>query len=324
MTRVSSYLVTDRSCQNGRPLEICLEMLGEFCDQVVVIDAGSDDGTWELLESWRRRHAWLETERREVDRSQQGWAHALSYELPAAARAMCDGEYCWHASPNELPSDDVAERIDELIASIPKDAIALALPRHAPWRDLAHMTLACPMRVCLSRNVPEATHGVVLAERRWTHDGRLYVAEPADDTLLDHEASSLAQRGQQLVHAMTHERCAYGSLLPPELELVWAQAREATRKRVADAAALLARDELQLLFNAVLEATPSVFDASLLLGVDVDERAAHESDLHAGGAGAGWRARLAPIVRCGKVPPKAIVAWLHDRAPSGQLEEQLA
>ena len=107
-------------------------MLSAFSDQVVVVDAGSDDGTWDLLESWRRRHAWLKTMRVPIDRTSPGWAYALSYELPASARKLCEAEFCWHASPEELPSDDVAERIDELIAAIPPDAIALALPSMHP------------------------------------------------------------------------------------------------------------------------------------------------------------------------------------------------
>ena len=184
------------------------------------------------------------------------------------------------------------------------------------------MTLACPMRVCLSRNLPEITHGIVLDQRRWTCDGRLYCATPDDDTLLDHEASSLAKPGSQLVHAMTHELCAYGTLLPTELELVWAKARQASH--TPNHEALLARDELQLLFNAILEATPSIFDASLLLDSDSELRSAHVADLYCDSTLPPALGRFAPIVRCGKLPPKALIAWLHDRSMAKKPEELLA
>ena len=52
--KISGYTTTRNCISQKYPYEEAIQSMLDFSDEVVVVDGGSDDGTWERLESWSK------------------------------------------------------------------------------------------------------------------------------------------------------------------------------------------------------------------------------------------------------------------------------
>lgn len=138
-------------------------MLG-FCDEVVVVDAGSSDETLELLNEIARTDTRLRIIREYVDFSHPRWGIHLSTSLKARARLLCRGEYLWEMDTDEVIGPQEYGKIEGLLSllELSKDTTpTLALPTAHLWGDVSILRTDIPVwRTRLSLNDPRITHGL--------------------------------------------------------------------------------------------------------------------------------------------------------------------
>lgn len=332
---LSGYTTSFDAIARDYPILQCVQQLLEFCDEVVVVDAGSRDGTRELLSRHCEREPRLRLFDRPVDFDHPRWALAIDGKLKAFARDQCRGSFCFQADLDEIVADDAGATIRSLCDHWPDDEVVLAFPFVEYWGSVHAVRADIP--TCfprLSRNLEWITHDVPLRARRFDRDGELHVAPYESDSC-------------EYVHRVSYEPLRVVPLVDPTLD--------ALRQAATDSA--LERSRWQIEFNRLIERIPTVFHLSWL---DVERKLSHYRDhwprFHASlfdvdvsdcppaPGGRAWAelddeelrlaaarfvaegprvlhgaARPGPTIRVGKLPPRVVWDWIEARSKAEAL-----
>ena len=158
--RISGYTTTYNCISGQYPFrESIASMLG-FCDEVVVVDAGSSDGTLEEL----RRMSDCD-DRIVVHVQQRDWSDPRSAvfdgQQKALARAICTGDFCWQQDSDEIVHENDYQKVRDMVSSFPTNIDLVALPVVEFWgrTDKARIDVN-PWKWRISRNAPHITHGI--------------------------------------------------------------------------------------------------------------------------------------------------------------------
>lgn len=177
---ISGYTTTKDCIQQKYPyIQAIKSMLG-FCDQVVVVDGGSTDGTWESLVELSKTD-----DRIIIEQKKRDWSHprfAVFDGLQKAyARSLCTGDWCWQIDSDEIVHEKDYQKIKNLIQRIPKSIHLIALPVVEYWGSPEKVRIDVnPWKWRLSRNHRHITHGIPKQLRREDDKGELY-AHPGTD-----------------------------------------------------------------------------------------------------------------------------------------------
>lgn len=153
--KISGYTHLLNPDEQGMPyLESIGSMLG-FCDEVVVVDGGSTDGTLKKI-------AALGDDRVKVIERKWDWEEpGMDGMQKAYGRAMCTGDFLWQQDADELVHEDDYGKIREIIKRFPKDLNLLHLPVIELWGDSQTVrTDRHSWKWRLSRNDFRLTHGI--------------------------------------------------------------------------------------------------------------------------------------------------------------------
>jgi ADP-heptose:LPS heptosyltransferase/glycosyltransferase involved in cell wall biosynthesis len=157
--KISGYTTTYNCETLGIPyVESIKSMLG-FCDEVVVLDGCSDDGTFEKLEQLAETDEKLQIHQNPFDWEEPG----IDGLQKAYARALCEveHEFLWQQDCDEVVHEDDYEKIKHITKRFPTKSDILHLPVIELWGDEKHVT---GRRHCwkwrMSRNKVEITHGI--------------------------------------------------------------------------------------------------------------------------------------------------------------------
>ena len=178
--RISGYTTT-YNCMKGRyPFRESIASLLGFCDEVVVVDGGSDDGTLDLLRDMADRDS-----RIVVHVQRRDWSHprhaVFDGQQKALARAICTGDFCWQQDSDEVVHQDDYQKIRDLVAFFPVGAELIALPVVEFWGPTSKVRADInPWKWRLSRNLPHITHGIPASLRRFDEQGRMFSAQGTD------------------------------------------------------------------------------------------------------------------------------------------------
>jgi len=194
---VSGYTTTLNCLDQKYPFKACIKSMLEFCDEVVVVDGGSTDGTWEELQKWAE-----EDHRLKVDQVSRDWNHkrfaVFDGDQKAEARKRCTMEYCWQMDADEVAPMGTGEKIQTFIRAWPQTVELVSLPVVEFWGAKEKVRVDVnPWKWRLSKNVPHITHGIPVELRRYDDDGNLY-SHPGTD-------------GCDYVHVETGERIPHAS-----------------------------------------------------------------------------------------------------------------
>lgn len=194
---VSGYTTTLNCLDQKYPFRDCIESMLSFCDEVVVVDGGSIDGTWEELLSWSEKDQKLKIERIERDWSHKRFA-VFDGAQKASARSLCTMEYCWQMDADEIAPDGTGEKIQTFVRSWPQAVDLVSLPVVEFWgaREKVRIDVN-PWKWRLSKNLPHITHGIPSDLRCFDEEGNLY-SKPGTD-------------GCDYVHAENFERIPHAS-----------------------------------------------------------------------------------------------------------------
>jgi len=226
---ISGYTTT-YNAKNYPFRESIKSMLG-FCDEVVVVDGCSDDGTWEVLEEMAKEDDRLQLYQNPFDWEEPG----IDGLQKAFARALCQNEFLWQQDCDEVVHEDDYEKIKSITKRFPSNADILHLPVIELWGNENEVTgRRHAWKWRMSRNKPEITHGINKHARLTDEKtGKVYAKEGISD-------------GCEYIDAMTNEMLPHVGF--------WNERIDTARKYVAE--------DYARGMNEIFEIMPSVFHYS--------------------------------------------------------------
>jgi glycosyltransferase involved in cell wall biosynthesis len=177
---LSGYTTTKDVINSEYPWkQSIISMLG-FCDEVIVADGGSTDGTWEELLKWANQEEKLHVYQHVKNYDDKRFA-IFDGELKANARSHCTKDWCWQQDSDEIVHEDDYIKIKRLSKQLAKPIHLLALPVVEYWggNDKVRCDVN-PWKWRLSRNYDYITHGVPKHLRMIDKEGKLYAKEGTD------------------------------------------------------------------------------------------------------------------------------------------------
>jgi len=178
---VSGYLTTYNCEKQKYPYKQCIESLLSFCDEVCILDGGSNDGTWEFLQKISQSESKVK-----IKQTLRDWtdlrASVFDGEQKALAREMCTKEFCVQMDADEVMGDGDGQKIIDICVKFPKAADLLALPVIEFWgKEKKKVRLDIgPWKWRVSRNDHDITHGIPGPLRAFDDQGKMYSLRGSD------------------------------------------------------------------------------------------------------------------------------------------------
>jgi len=177
---ISGYTTTLNCIDQNYPFEESITSLLGFCDEVVVVDGGSTDGTWEKLNkiASENENMIIHQQSRNWDSKRFAVFDGLQKGL---ARSLCNMDYCWQQDVDEIVHERDYVRVRDLVKSISTSIDLLCLPVVEYWGGTEKVRIDVnPWKWRLSKNLPHITHGIPDKLRKFDEDGDLYAAPGTD------------------------------------------------------------------------------------------------------------------------------------------------
>jgi len=177
---VSGYTTTYNCISQKYPfVESITSMLG-FCDEVVVVDGGSDDGTLKKLHEIKNSNDRVKIIINERNWNDQRFA-VFDGEQKAVARSYCTSEWCWQQDSDEIVHEDDYSKVQNIIKMTPKSYDLVALPVIEYWGKKEKVRIDInPWKWRLSKNKEYITHGIPSHLRMIDENGQLYARQGTD------------------------------------------------------------------------------------------------------------------------------------------------
>jgi len=174
---VGAYTTTYNCVSQGYPFEKCIESLLANFDEVIVVDAGSTDGTWEKLQEIEGIKAF----QKKIDFDHPRWAIHSDGDLKTYARGYVTSDWCWQMDVDEILHADEREKIQSLLQTAPKAFDILSLPVVEYWGSTGKVRMDVnPWKWRLSRNKQEIIHGIPAELRMKDDEGNVYAGKGTD------------------------------------------------------------------------------------------------------------------------------------------------
>lgn len=180
---VSGYTTVRNGNNMGYPWQACIQSMLGFCSEVVVLDGGSSDGTWEELQAMAaaQEDGRIKAHQHIVNEDDPSFAYESDGKLKASARMFCTQDFCWQMDADEIVHEDDYDKINQLIRAFPKLVDVMALPIIEYWGSAEKVRVDVnPWKWRLSRNVPHVTQGIPSELRKFDEDGNEYAAFGTD------------------------------------------------------------------------------------------------------------------------------------------------
>lgn len=237
---LSGYTTTRNCIDQKYPFVASISSMLDFCDEVVVVDNGSTDGTLEKLQEWAEKEEKLKVYKSEFDWEHKRFA-VFDGMSKALAREYCTKDFCWQQDSDEVVHEADVPKIKDLLKKFPANVNLLALPVVEYWggKDKVRMDIN-PWKWRVSRNRKEITHGV---------PGNLRVA---DDGEGDSYYSRMGSDGCDYINRETLELIPFGNFYTSDVEMVKRQGLQDPN----------AKEAYENWFKQVIEHLPSVYHYS--------------------------------------------------------------
>lgn len=179
---ISGYTTIYNGIKNKYPWEKCIESMLGFCDEVVIVDGGSNDGTWEKIQEIAKKEERLVIQQNIIDWDHPRFAYHSDGMQKAKSRSLCTMDFCWQMDSDEFVLPENYESIRNMVKRFPSLSDLLALPVFEFWGSYSKIRVDVnPWKWRLSKNLPNITHGIPKELRRHDENGDLYTA-PGSDT----------------------------------------------------------------------------------------------------------------------------------------------
>jgi glycosyltransferase involved in cell wall biosynthesis len=236
---LSGYSTTYNCVTHKYPFVESITSLLDVCDEVVVVDGGSTDGTWEVLSEMSKENPRLKIHQNLIDWSNPRFAYLSDGMQKAYARNLCMGDFCWQQDVDEVIHENDYQKIRNLLTSIPKSVNLVCLPVVEFWGNDGKIRIDInPWKWRLSRNHPDITHGIPAQLRKQDENGGTY-SLPGSDSC-------------DYITKSTGEHVPYVNFHTQQTE----QLRQAAQTNAA------AREQYVKWFEAVVQNLPSIYHYS--------------------------------------------------------------
>lgn len=231
---ISGYTTTRDCITQDYPFMECIQSMLGFCDEVVVVDGGSTDGTWEKLQNLALSDARVVVHQQPRDLTVKRFA-VFDGMQKALARSLCTKDFCWQQDSDEIVHEDDYQKVRDLVKHMPKSIPVLCLPVIEYWGSTDKVRIDVNVwKWRLSQNTPLITHGIPKDLRMFDSEGQLYSAPGSD--------------GCDYVKHDTYERIGVGTFISQDVET-------AQRAAVTNAAV---KKDFEAWFNSAISNMPSV------------------------------------------------------------------
>ena len=177
---LSGYTTTLNCIDQDYPFEESISSLLGFCDEVIVVDGGSTDGTWEKLEALAQNNENMKIHQQSREWESKRFA-VFDGLQKALARSLCTMDYCWQQDVDEIVHEDDYLKVRDLLKTMSTSIELLCLPVVEYWGGKEKVRVDVnPWKWRLSKNLPHITHGIPSQLRKFDADGNLY-ASPGTD-----------------------------------------------------------------------------------------------------------------------------------------------
>ena len=162
--KISGYTHIFNPKKHGYPFVQSIKSMLGFCDEVVVIDGGSTDGSIDDISNADMcNQALLNGQLKIITREWDADEPAMDGMQKAFGRAMCsqDSEFLWQQDADEIVHENDYEKIIDICNRFPADVELIHLPVIELWGDdKTCRTDRHSWKWRLSRNVFSVTHGI--------------------------------------------------------------------------------------------------------------------------------------------------------------------
>lgn len=200
--KISGYTTTYNL--KGYPfVESIKSMLG-FCNEVVIVDGESTDGTYEVLQKLAAEDDRIKLYQNPWDFDEPG----MDGMQKAFARVYCENEFLWQQDCDEVVHEDDYEKIKFITKKFPSGVDILHLPVIELWGNESTVTgRRHSWKWRMSRNKPEITHAIN-AQARLTDEktGKIYAKQGMSD-------------GCEYVNSMTFEPLPHTGFYNTQIEM---------------------------------------------------------------------------------------------------------
>ena len=130
---ISGYTTVYNAESQGYPfVESIKSMLG-FCNEVCVLDGGSTDKTYEILQELSKTEPKLKLSVHKIDFSKPDYAYQSDGLQKGRARDLCTSEFCWQMDCDEVVHEEDYEKIISLCTNFPNGVDLVSLPVVEYW-----------------------------------------------------------------------------------------------------------------------------------------------------------------------------------------------
>lgn len=235
---ISGYTQAYNVMTSSYPWKESITSLLGFCDEVVVLDGGSEDGTYEALNQWAAEEPRLVIRQLKRDWNDKRFA-LYNGQQKAAARTLCTKEWCWQVDIDEVVHEADYGKIKILLRQIPKPVKMISLPVIEYWGGSEKVRVDInPWKWRLSKNDPHITHDVNFDHRRYDNEGNLF---------------SLGSDGDDYVHTDNYQIIPDTNFYTPTLHEVRMQAMSGNKASL---------EGYEVYMNKVVEQLPGVYHYS--------------------------------------------------------------
>lgn len=189
--KISGYTTVYNCIEHQYPWEKCIESMLGFCDEVVVVDSGSEDGTWERLLEIKNSDSRIVAIQNKIDWDHPRFAYHSDGMQKSFARSNCTGDFCWQMDSDEFVIPRDFEKIKNFAKRFPKMAELIALPVIEFWGSYEKIRVDVnPWKWRISRNKEYISHGIPKELQRFDDNGDMYTAHGSDTCDYIHKETS--------------------------------------------------------------------------------------------------------------------------------------